>query len=142
MNLNTYITASSCSHHQQAGVHKQQQARRLADFTKATLTPGMDLSLFSDMQTTEPQHDEQEPRRWQGNSVELGFTRTLQANLSRQHISHDLIHVHQLPGSAALGINGGGVSQAQGMQLLPHSRQPIRELRDVGAIQAVYAVGA
>lgn len=62
--------------------------------------------------------------------------------LSRQHISHDFIHVHQLPGSAALGINGGGVSQAQGMQLLPHSCQPIRKLRDIGAIQAVYAVGA
>lgn len=28
------------------------------------------------------------------------------------------------------------------MQLLPHSCQPIRELRDVGPIQAVYAVGA
>ncbi len=62
--------------------------------------------------------------------------------LSRQHIPHDLIHVHELAGSAALGINGGGVSQPQGMQLLPHSCQPIRKLRHVGPVQAVYAVGA
>ncbi len=62
-----------------AGVHKQQQATGLAGFTTAALTPGVQLSLFSDMQTTEPQHIEQQPRRWQGYNADVGFTRTLQA---------------------------------------------------------------
>ena len=46
-----------------AGVHEQQQASRLAGFTTAALIPGLNLSLFSDMQTTEHQHIEQQPRR-------------------------------------------------------------------------------
>ncbi len=36
-------------------------------------------------------------------------------HLSREDISHDLVHVHQLSSCTALSIDGGDVSQAQGM---------------------------